>query len=367
MAHLHSVVDTDKHFRIIPQTRKIVNASGKKKLMRLDHKSEQFSFELPRFIDGHDMSLCNVLEVHYNNISEDGTEQKPNMDELTDIHISPDNEDVVIFSWLITENCTQLAGILSFFFRFSCVNDDGTVEYNWHTDSYDEITVGDVQYNSPVVIEFYADIIHTWKQTIVKAAVDEVTPIKNAAENAQQKAEEAQDGAEKSATAAANSEKNASQHEQNAYNYAVDAQNAAQNAANSEANAKGSEDNAKTSEVNAKASETAAGTSAGNAKTSENNAKQSEQNAATHEKSAKTAQEAAETAEQNAETSETNAKASEEAAGEFAKRAEAASQNAAWVEAEIDDNGHLIVHQSDNFLGAAFSINENGHLEVAYT
>lgn len=269
MAHLHSVVDTDKHFKIIPAVRRIINTSGKKKLMRGDHKSERFSFELPRFIEGHDMSLCNVLEVHYNNISEDGNEQKPNMDELTDIRISPDDEDVVIFSWLITRNCTQLAGILSFFFRFACVNDDGSSDYEWNTDSYDEITVGDVQHNSPVVIEFYADIIHTWKQNIVNAAVDAVTPIKEAAEEAQRKSEQAKEAADLSA--------------------------------------------------------------------------------------------------QNAATSEGKAKASEEAAEASAKRAESASQNAAWVEAEIDENGHLIVSQSDNFLGAAFSINENGHLEVAYT
>lgn len=68
----------------------------------------------------------------------------------------------------------------------------------------------------------------------------------------------------------------------------------------------------------------------------------------------------------NAEKSATGAKASEEAAGAFAERAEAATQNAAWVEAEINEDGHLILSQSENFLGAEFSINENGHLEVAY-
>ena len=65
--------------------------------------------------------------------------------------------------------------------------------------------------------------------------------------------------------------------------------------------------------------------------------------------------------------SEKNAKASEETALNAARDAENTVNNAAWVAAEVDENGHLIVSQSDNFNGAAFTINHNGHLEVAYT
>lgn len=195
MAHNHTVTDSDRRFKIHPATRRIINSSGKKKLMQLDHNSEVFTFEMPRFIDGHDMALCNVLEVHFNNISEDGNEQKPNMDELT-IQVDPSNEENVIFAWTITENATQLAGILSFFFRFSCVNDDGSVEYNWHTESFDGITIGDVEYNSQVVIDFYADIIHTWRVEIVEAAVAGAAEAQTKAEEAQAKAEEAQVAAE---------------------------------------------------------------------------------------------------------------------------------------------------------------------------
>lgn len=301
MAHNHSVHDTDKHFRIIPQTRKIVNASGKKKLMRLDHKSEVFTFDMPRFIDGHDMALCNVLEVHFNNISEDGNTKKPNMDELT-IQISPDDENTVIWSWTITENATQLAGILSFFFRFSCVNDDGSVDYNWHTESYDDIMIGDVEYNDQVVIEFYADIIHTWKAEIVAAAVAEVTPIKEAAEEAQRKAEQAQTGAEQSATNAANSEKKA---------------------ADSEANAKTSEQNA-----------SAAATNAGN----------SEQNAVAAKNSATEAARQAELSRQGAAQSETNAAASakeaKQAAAEAKGIAVVAKPGQLIIVKEVDENGN---------------------------
>lgn len=65
--------------------------------------------------------------------------------------------------------------------------------------------------------------------------------------------------------------------------------------------------------------------------------------------------------------SEKNSKASEEAAANSAKQAEDVVNNAAWIAAEVDEDGHLIVTQSDNFNGATFAINENGNLEVSYT
>lgn len=297
MTHNHIVCDTDKHFQIIPQTRKIVNASGKKKLMRLDHKSERFTFELPRYIEGHDMSLCNVLEVHFNNISEDGKEQKPNMDELTDIQISPDDESKVIFSWLITENCTQLAGILSFFFRFSCVNDDGTVDYNWNTDSYDGITVGDVEYNSQIVIDFYADIIHTWKVDIVNAAV--AGAVAGSAE-AQAKAEEAQRKAEQAQNAAETAKTGAEQFASNAENHATNAKTSEQNAVNAQNAAVEAARQAELSKQGANQSETNAGQFANNAEGSAKEAAESSRKAAQAEQNAAASAEESKKAAENA-------------------------------------------------------------------
>ena len=68
MSHIHSVYDGDTHFKIDPVTRQIENTSGKVILMQNDHNSERFTFEIPRTIDGHDMSQCNAVEVHYINI-----------------------------------------------------------------------------------------------------------------------------------------------------------------------------------------------------------------------------------------------------------------------------------------------------------
>ena len=77
--------------------------------------------------------------------------------------------------------------------------------------------------------------------------------------------------------------------------------------------------------------------------------------------------EASALSEWNAKESEKVAKAAMEAAQKAVQDAENVVNNAAWVDAEINENGHLIVTQSDNFTGATFAINENGNLEVSYT
>ena len=68
MRHIHSIYDTDQHFIIDPIDRSITSEAEKVTLMQNDHLSERFTFELPRYIEGHDMSLTDKVEVHYLNI-----------------------------------------------------------------------------------------------------------------------------------------------------------------------------------------------------------------------------------------------------------------------------------------------------------
>ena len=70
MAHKHSVYDSDTHFSINPMTRVLKNeSSSKKSVVQYDHNSERFTFEIPRYIEEHDMLLCNVVHIHYININ----------------------------------------------------------------------------------------------------------------------------------------------------------------------------------------------------------------------------------------------------------------------------------------------------------
>lgn len=169
MAHLHSIYDTDLHFIIDPTTRKITSESGKVTLMQYDHLSERFTFEIPRFIEGHDMSLTDEVQIHYINTSgsNKGTYHK-DIYPADDLQVSPDSDETVIFSWLISKNATEYAGTLQFGVRFVCYSEE-EIEYQWFTDLNTSIKVLSSIYNSETIASHYnIDIIETWKRYVVE-------------------------------------------------------------------------------------------------------------------------------------------------------------------------------------------------------
>lgn len=170
MAHIHGVFDSDTHFVIDPITRHLKNETSKKaSVVQFDHDSERFTFELPRIIEGHDMTTCNVVQVHYLNIDAKTKKENKGLYEVDDLQISPEDENTVICSWLISQNATQLDGSISFLVRFSCVT-EGEPKYIWQTAPYTAITVTTGIDNSDYVAEEYADILQQWKQELEELA-----------------------------------------------------------------------------------------------------------------------------------------------------------------------------------------------------
>lgn len=167
MAHKHSVYDSDTHFSINPITRALKNeASGKTSVVQYDHNSERFTFEIPRYVEGHDMSLCNSIRVHYINIDARTKEQVSGVYEVDDKQISPNDSNVVVCSWLISRNATQLVGSLNFLIRFACIS-DGIVEYAWNTATYTNIYVSSGINADETFEDDYADVIEQWKDSVM--------------------------------------------------------------------------------------------------------------------------------------------------------------------------------------------------------
>lgn len=168
MALLHQVYDTDAHFKIDPVTRAIKNEStGKNVLIQYDHNSERFTFELPRLVDGHDMSKSTSVEIHYINIdSTDKTKSNADVYPVADLQISPDDENVVICSWLISQNATQYAGSLNFLLKFKCVDGNGDVVYRWNTAISSSISVSRGIDNGEAVVKEYPDVLAAWEARI---------------------------------------------------------------------------------------------------------------------------------------------------------------------------------------------------------
>nr|DAG84986.1 MAG TPA: hypothetical protein [Caudoviricetes sp.] len=167
MAHKHPVYDTDPHFKIDGDTRVIINMSDVKvALMQGDHNSERFTFEIPRYVDGHDMSLCNICQIHYLNVASSTRATNPGVYEVEDLQFDPkDEQNRVVLSWLISSNVTMYVGSLSFVIRFGC-STNGVVDYIWNTAVHSGITISSSICNSETVVQDYTDILEQWRDKL---------------------------------------------------------------------------------------------------------------------------------------------------------------------------------------------------------
>ena len=165
MSHVHDIIDSDNLYVIDPITRTITGKSDKLVLSQGDHKSERLGFSIPRYIEDHDMSLCDRVKIDFTNITRNKKEQRDNVYVVDDLHC---DRDTVFFSWLVSGNATQLVGSLKFTVTFLCYDDSGNVIYNWGTAIYDGIQIIERFDNTEVVFETYPDMIEQMKQEIVE-------------------------------------------------------------------------------------------------------------------------------------------------------------------------------------------------------
>lgn len=166
MSHKKIIVDTDSHFLIDGTTRSIKqDGNAKIAVMQYDHNSERFSFTIPRYVDGHDMSECDRVEVHYKNTDTKTKEHIKDKYTVDDLNINPENENEVIFSWLIARSATKYNGTLEFSIRFLCFDGDEVV-YVWNTDRYTSIPIGDSCDCNGELPDHYDDNYESWKKEI---------------------------------------------------------------------------------------------------------------------------------------------------------------------------------------------------------
>ena len=164
MVHTHPVIDKDHHFIIDPISRAITNADNKKRaLMQYDHNSERFTFEIERFVEGHDLMLCNKVEVHYRNVGSSSRTTIIGVYEVVDMELA--DENTIMFSWLISNNATRHAGKLMFLVVFGCV-EEGELVYRWHSDINDSISITSGMNNGEAITAAYPDILTQWKEDL---------------------------------------------------------------------------------------------------------------------------------------------------------------------------------------------------------
>lgn len=166
--HSHPMKDSDSYFVIDPATRTMSNGSDENIIMQYDHDSEIYTFELPRYIDGHDMTFCNRVIVHWDNINSNGYTETAESTEIDSPRINPYDASTVICAWTISRNVTQHVGALSFLVQFKCV-EDGVTTYEWHTDVYSNVRIKASRNNGEESVIEYTDIIEQWRQKLFGA------------------------------------------------------------------------------------------------------------------------------------------------------------------------------------------------------
>lgn len=180
MAHIHNVRDTDIHYKIDGITRTIVNVDETKRmLVQSDHNSERLTFEIPRYVDGHDLTTCNVVQVHYMNVDTYRKNISTGVYEVDDLGIkghSGNDANTVVLSWLVSASATKHVGSLDFVIRFSCVTND-VIDYAWNTTVFKGITILEGIYNSNNIIEQNLDILSKWREELFYDSNEGVTKI----------------------------------------------------------------------------------------------------------------------------------------------------------------------------------------------
>lgn len=167
MAHTMKIVDADPLFVINPDSRHIVKeTNGEEKIVQYDHNSERFTFSLPRVVEGHDMTECNSIVVEYLTINTDTKEQIKGTYTVKDLSVDAEDAEKVAFTWLISQNVTKIAGVVSFLIRFSCIDGDGNLHYAWNTDIYKGVTVSKGIHNAEYIVDQYADVLEEWKHEL---------------------------------------------------------------------------------------------------------------------------------------------------------------------------------------------------------
>ena len=190
MSHDEIIVNCDPCFEVDAKTRAVTCNSGKTCLMQTDHNSERFGFKMPRHIEGHDMSICDKVEIHYINTDRNTKEEVRDAYRVTDLRVSEDDEEKIEFSWLISGNATQKEGNLSFLVKFSCF-DEGSdkPEYIWNTAVFSGITISQGINNTTIIIEENPDALEGIKLELesyideqlgdLEAALDRIIDIQN--------------------------------------------------------------------------------------------------------------------------------------------------------------------------------------------
>lgn len=184
--HIHPMYDDDvAHFHIDTDSRAISHTTAEKLvLIQGDHNSEIYTFDIPRFNDGHDMMLCNLVQIHFINIDANNSQNvSSGIYEVLDMQLDPLDPNTCICSWVISNEATPFVGRLTFALRFACM-EGSRCTYVWNTQIFDGVPVQKSYNNSDLIMSEYTDILEKWYWEFVNTTTAGVNVIADAKDKA---------------------------------------------------------------------------------------------------------------------------------------------------------------------------------------
>ena len=131
MANHSNVKDTGAFFTIVPETREVKVPSTHKVIGVVgDHLAEQLTFEIPKYIDGHDIAGCARRYVEWENVKDE-----IGSDQLVELTEPPEGakDGMLYFTWTIRDRLAAAKGLVQFSIHFEDVDTNGLRLYHWGT------------------------------------------------------------------------------------------------------------------------------------------------------------------------------------------------------------------------------------------
>lgn len=145
----------------------------RKSIVYRDHNIERLTFDCPRYWYGKDISTLNIY-VNYISASQKAKGDDPGSSLCENVVIDENDQDMMHFDWVITNNISQDVGGLLFLVCAKSVDSDGNEDVHWNSHLCKDLEVQEGLEASDSIVKKYPDVIEQIFQRLDN--VDGVSP-----------------------------------------------------------------------------------------------------------------------------------------------------------------------------------------------
>lgn len=159
MSEEFMTVDITSQHIVINQDRSVaVPSLIKKSIVQRDHNIERLTFDCPRYWYEKDISTLNIY-INYISASQKAKGDDPGSSLCENVVIDENDQDMMHFDWVITNNVSQDVGGLLFLVCAKSVDSDGNEDVHWNSHLCKELEVQEGLEASSAIVKRYPDII----------------------------------------------------------------------------------------------------------------------------------------------------------------------------------------------------------------